>query len=158
MTSVTSANAARQKETTSAIPCKGAQAKERLHQQVSHTAYELYEQDGRQDGRDQAHWFRAKSQVARDITDIQESASWYTFNYPLDGYRPEEVFVSVEPEAAWVVAELASPRGDLLTRSVLPQGSLYLTVRWPTAVDASTASAYIKEGLLSVSAKRAQAG
>jgi len=157
MTSVTSADAARQKETTSAIPCKDAQAKERLHKQISQTAYELYEHGGRQDGHDQAHWFRAKSQVARDITDIQESASWYTFNYPLDGYRPEEILVSVEPESAWVVAELASPRGDL-TRSVLPQGGLYLTVRWPTAVDASTASAYIKEGLLSVSAKRAQAG
>ena len=31
--------------------------------QIRQRAYELYEQDGRQDGRDQEYWFRAEAEV-----------------------------------------------------------------------------------------------
>lgn len=34
-----------------------------LEEQVRQRAYELYEQDGRQEGRDQEYWFRAEAEI-----------------------------------------------------------------------------------------------
>jgi len=54
----------------------------RLHERVSRRAYELFEQSGRENGRDLTDWYQAESETTEKIEVIRESASWYMFDYP----------------------------------------------------------------------------
>jgi hypothetical protein len=156
---MSSVTATKQKEASSRISCSDVRAKDHLRDEISKKAYELYERNGRENGHDQEHWHIAESHVARKITDISESASWYTFKYPVDGFRLEDTSISVEPEGAAVQAQqLHLTDGKQSPDSLVSRDSLFLIVRWPTEVDVSTASAFVKDCILSVTAKRAHVG
>lgn len=141
------------------VPCQNPRAKHSLHEHISRRAYELYEQGGRKHGHHETHWHQAESQVAKEISDIRESASWYTFNYPVDDFRPEDVHVSVESQGATVLVErLHLAEGQQLDNPLVSREALFIIARWPSEVDASTASAYVQDGVLSVTVKRTEVG
>jgi len=67
-----SARTARARKTTTtdiatkrpmAVPPAAFQANGNVEEQIRQRAYELYEQEGRQDGRDQEYWLRAEAEV-----------------------------------------------------------------------------------------------
>jgi HSP20 family molecular chaperone IbpA len=92
-------------------------------------------------------------------SDIREAAAWYTVNVPLPGFVAEQIRVNVDAARALVAAEKtqSSDRrgGDgMQTRS---EESVYLVANWPNAVDPATASAYLKNESLRLTAKRADA-
>jgi HSP20 family molecular chaperone IbpA len=149
----------KEEQASAPISCQNTRAKDRLHDHTSKRAYELYEQAGREHGQHNAHWHQAQSEVAKKVKDVHESASWYTFNYPVDGFKPEDIHVSVEPDAATVLAEqLHLAGGQEFDDSLVSRESFFLVAHWPSEVDVSTANAYVKDGVLSVTAKRAQIG
>lgn len=45
-----------------------------LEDDIRRRAYELYEQDGRQEGRDREHWLRAEAEVLGRRSDRKQSA------------------------------------------------------------------------------------
>lgn len=136
---------------------------ERLNDKIARRAYRLYKDRGNPDGKHLEHWFEAESEFSTRPAEIRESSSWYTVNVPLRGFAPEDVSVGVEPRRAVVVAEkeqhaqTSRSSNDLMKGDATTQQSICLVAVWPSDVDPATASAYVKNGTLTLTVKRAAA-
>ena len=120
---------------------------------VSKRAYQLFEELGRSDGNDLAHWLRAEDELCMRLPEVQQSGAWYTVSAPVVGVPADHIKISVDGERALISAEKSSSfdAGEHCT-------SQYYAVRWPENVNPETASAYLKNGTLTVVARRAAAG
>jgi HSP20 family molecular chaperone IbpA len=146
------------KDSASPIPVNSA--KEQLHhrvkQRISDRAYDIFQQGGNRHGDDMRHWLQAESEILTNVPEIRESGSWYTINIPLHGFTPSEAQVSVEPQYALVLAEKEQMTGgDPGPVSNVFEQSVFTKAKWPADVDPSTASAYLKNGVLTLTVKQA---
>ncbi|MGB8322439.1 MAG: DUF2934 domain-containing protein [Candidatus Acidiferrum sp.] len=132
---------------------------DRLNDEVSRRAYELYEQSGNEHGQDLIHWLHAESQVLQRLSEIRESGSWYTINAPIRGFKPEDIHVTVDEGSALIAASNNSQSSENQTMSTGSANSVnqsvFLLAQWPNEVDPATASAYIKNETLTLTVKRA---
>jgi HSP20 family molecular chaperone IbpA len=150
--------AVKSKEAPAAVPVNSS--KDQLHQRaqsrIASRAYELYEQEGRNHGDDQAHWLRAESEILTRVPEIHESASWFTINLPLKGFAAGDVQVSIEPHHAIIAAARnESSANETGSGESSLRDATFAVAKWPSEVDPSTASAYLKDGTLTVAVKRA---
>jgi len=125
----------------------------RANDAVARRAYSLYLASGGADGRDVEHWLQAEAEVLKRVPEIRESSSWYTVNVPVQGFTPEQIEVGVDENRAIVCADKgpSSNRSDSDGMSE----SIFVLADWPSTVDASTASAYVKNEILILTVKRA---
>src|ERR1700759_2498620 len=84
---------------------EGQHVHDRLNNEISRKAYELYERNGNSHGQDLVNWLEAESQVLQRVPEIRESSSWYTVNVPLKGFTAAQVHVTVDPTRAVIAAE-----------------------------------------------------
>jgi HSP20 family molecular chaperone IbpA len=149
---------AKSKEAPAAVAVNSSkdQLHERAQSRIASRAYELYEREGRNHGDDKSHWLRAESEILTRVPEIHESASWFTINLPLKGFSAEDVQVNVEPHHAIIAAARneSSQRETGFGESSI-QDATFAVAKWPSEVDPSTASAYLKDGTLTVAVKRA---
>ena len=140
------------------IQRENQQVQSRLNDEISHRAYSLYEQD-RTPGHDLANWLTAESQILQRVPEIRESSSWFTATVPLQGFTAEQISVTVEPARGVIVADRAEPdraqAGAADSSADSSRESVYLIAVWPNDVDPATASAYLKNGSLTLTVKRA---
>jgi HSP20 family molecular chaperone IbpA len=132
------------------------QLHEHAQSRIAARAYELYQQDGHNHGEDMSHWLRAESEILTRVPEIHESSSWFTINVPLKGFFAAEVQVNMEPHRAIIAAaknESSEQQDGTGTGSF--QEATFAVAKWPSEVDPSTASAYLKDGTLTVAVKRA---
>ena len=132
------------------------QLKQKLDNEISRRAFELYESGGARDGDDLSHWYKAESDVMLDVPEIHESASWYTVNVPLPDVQRDDIYVSVDGGRAIIAAEKRSEDGVNQSDGASSSRSLFLIARWNSEVDPSTASAYLKNGNLTLTVKQAR--
>lgn len=121
--------------------------------QVSKRAYELFEQLGRIDGNDLTHWLRAEDELCVRLPEVQQSGAWYTVSAPVVGVPADHIKVSVEDGGALISAEKSSEQGKSGGSSEYT--SVYYSVRFPESVNPETASAYLKNGTLTIVARKA---
>ncbi|MGH9572078.1 MAG: DUF2934 domain-containing protein [Candidatus Acidiferrales bacterium] len=119
---------------------------------VSKRAYELFEQLGRIDGDDLSHWLRAEDELCVRLPEVQQSGAWYTVSAPVVGVPADRIKVSVGDDRALISAEKSSYERSSERREY---SSTYYEVRWPESVNPETASAYLKNGTLTVVARKA---
>jgi HSP20 family molecular chaperone IbpA len=130
-----------------------AEVSERLKTRVAKKAYDLYERNGGSHGDDLAHWLRAEAEVMQRVPEIRESGSWYTINVPMQGFSANDVQISLDENDVLIAAERdLAESSDITAGSV--RESLFLTAKWPSNVDPTTASAYLKDQNLTVTVKR----
>jgi HSP20 family molecular chaperone IbpA len=150
--------AAKSKEAPAAVSVNSSkdQLHERAQARIASRAYELYEQEGHNHGDDMSHWLRAESEILTRVPEIHESASWFTINVPLKGFSAEDVQVNIEPHHAVIAAARSeSSQSDTGSVGSAVQNATFAVAKWPSEVDPSTASAYLKDGTLTVAVKRA---
>jgi len=149
---------AKSKEAPAAVAVNSSkdQLHHRAQSRIASRAYEIYEQEGRNHGDDQVHWLRAESEILTRVPEIHESASWFTINLPLKGFAARDIQVNIEPHHAIIAAARSesSPNETSSGESAL-QDATFAVAKWPGEVDPSTASAYLKDGTLTVAVKRA---
>ncbi|HKQ86196.1 MAG TPA: DUF2934 domain-containing protein [Candidatus Acidoferrales bacterium] len=120
---------------------------------VSKRAYELFERLGRVDGDDLSHWLRAENELCVPLPEVQQSGAWYTVSAPVVGVPADRIKVSVDDDRALISTENGSYEGASDdSREYL---STYYAVRWPESVSPETASAYLKNGTLTLVARKA---
>ena len=155
MSSQTGAVTVRDVSTTIPINQENRRAVDRLKEKISQRAYELFERDGNADGDDLRHWLQAESELLSKVPEIRETSSSYSVNIPVQGFKPEEIYVGVDANRALILAEKQeSSDGRKGQETGFRQESLFLAASWPTSVDPATASAQIKNGNLLLSVKR----
>jgi HSP20 family molecular chaperone IbpA len=118
----------------------------------------LFEHGGRAEGNDMRHWLQAESEILSKIPEIRETSSSYTVNAPVQGFKPEDIYVGVDANRTLILAEKQeSAVGRKGQESGFSRESLFLAAEWPTPVDPATASAQIKGGNLILTVKRVAA-
>jgi len=149
------------KESSSAVRVNstGHEIQDRIRERVACRAYDLYQLDGAQHGKHLRHWLQAESEILGEVPEIRESGCWYTVNVPLRGFSASEVQVSVEPRRAIVAAEKqeVTPSEPGRASDVLER-AIFMTAKWPAEVDPETASAYLKNGIMTLTVKRCTPG
>jgi HSP20 family molecular chaperone IbpA len=156
MSSQAAAVTAREFPTTIPINHENRRVVNRLKQKVARRAYELFERAGRAEGNDMRHWLQAESEILSKIPEIRETSSSYTVNVPVQGFKPDEIYVGVDANRTLVLAETQDTADDR-SKSRQPgfsRESLFLAADWPTPIDPATASAQIKNGNLILTVKR----
>jgi HSP20 family molecular chaperone IbpA len=137
------------------VQLKNQEVVDRLNDRIARRAYEMFELGGSTDGEHLRHWLEAEAESVRRIPEISESSSWYTVRVPLQDFAKENVSVAVEPSRAIILAEkVSSSAGSESLNSASFQDSFFLVANWPSEVDPVTASAYIKNDTLTLTAKR----
>ena len=156
MSSQAGAVTAREFPTTIPINHENRRVVDSLKQKVARRAYELFERGGRAEGNDMRHWLQAESEILSKIPEIRETSSSYTVNVPVQGFKPDEIYVGVDANRTLVLAETPDT-ADGRSKSQQPgfsRESLFLAADWPAPVDQATASAQIKNGSLILTVKR----
>jgi HSP20 family molecular chaperone IbpA len=157
MSSQAGAVTAREFPTTIPINHENRRVVDSLKQKVARRAYELFERGGRAEGNDMRHWLQAESEILSKIPEIRETSSSYTVNVPVQGFKPDEIYVGVDANRTLVLAE-TQDTADGRSKSPQPgfsREALFLAADWPAPVDPATASAQIKNGNLILTVKRA---
>jgi HSP20 family molecular chaperone IbpA len=151
---------AKSKDTSSPISVQKEcqHLKDRANNAVARRAYALYLSEGAREGDHLNHWLRAESEVLTRVSEIRESSSWYIVNVPLPDFEPEQIQVGVDQTGVIVTADKTPTTGEPGADGDTFRESLILVATWPSSVDPSTASAYIKGGGLTLTAKRAEGG
>jgi HSP20 family molecular chaperone IbpA len=155
MSSQAGAVTAREFPTTIPINHENRRVVDSLKQKVARRAYELFEHGGRAEGNDMRHWLQAESEILSKIPEIRGTSSSYTVNVPVQGFKPEDIYVGVDANRALILAEKQEPAdGRKGQESSFSRESLFLAAEWPTPVDPATASAQSKGGNLILTVKR----
>jgi HSP20 family molecular chaperone IbpA len=148
------------KDPASSIPINAAKdhVHRRVKERIAGRAYDIFQQRGNHHGEDMRHWLQAESEILNQVPEIRESGSWYTINVPLRGFAASEVQISLEPRYTVVAAEKEQvaggqpgPASDVFVQA------LFTSAKWPHEVDPATASAYLKNGVLTLTVKQANA-
>jgi HSP20 family molecular chaperone IbpA len=155
MSSPTGAATARDFSTTIPINQENRRVVDSMKEKVARRAYELFERGGNADGDDLQHWLQAESELLAKIPEIRETSSSYTVNVPVQGFKPDEIYVGVDSNRTLILAEKQeSTDGRKWQEPGFSRRSLFHAADWPTPVDPATASAQIKNGILILSVKR----
>src|SRR5579872_1208654 len=120
---------------------------------VAKRAHALFEELGRVDGNDLSHWLRAEDELCVRLPEVQQSGAWYTVSAPVVGVPADRIKVSVDDDRALIAAEKGSY--DPASDDSREYSFTYYEVRWPESVSPQTASAYLKNGTLTVVARKA---
>jgi Protein of unknown function (DUF2934) len=119
-----------------------------LQRKISGRAYQLYLDGGSSCGHELEHWLQAEKEALKRISQIRESGSWVIVNL-LAPHVPAEGFKLLISENRALV-EIEDPYGTAALGPVV--GSWYVA-EWPGKVDPRTASAYLKNGMLTLEVK-----
>jgi HSP20 family molecular chaperone IbpA len=136
---------------------KSGEFEKTLRARIAVRAHQIFEQSETGYGQDVAHWLQAESELVSEVLEVWESGSWITVHVPLPKAPPEAIRVLVRRDRALVCAEgieIADDAADNESRHRVR----YLSAKWPNEVDPSTASAYLKNGIVTLSARHASPG
>lgn len=129
---------------------------EALHDRIAKRAFQFFEQDGRVDGLDLAHWFKVEADVLSLKPEIQESKDSVMVVAHIPSMEPQDVEICVGEHEAIIRTsmERQTKASDLKERVGAEKEDLFLLAQWPWDVDPATANASLKDTVLTVVAKK----
>ena len=123
-----------------------------LTQNIAKRAYDFFEARGREFGRELDDWFRAESEVLRRIpVEIKEQGDKLLVRAEVPGFKAEEIKVSVEPQRLVISGKTEVKEEKQEAETVYSEwraNQFCRALPLPTEVDAASATATIKEGVL----------
>ncbi len=131
----------------------------RLTKQIEQRAYELFEGRGRDDGYDLQDWFKAEQEFLRPVAvRITEKENIIQVGAEVPGFKAEELEVAFEPQKLVIRGlheqEIASTDENTHRFESTTRQS-FRTVSLPAAVVPEKSIAVLKEGVLQITAEKA---
>jgi HSP20 family molecular chaperone IbpA len=120
---------------------------------VARRAYERFDRDGRVDGNDLSHWLEAENELVPLLPYVRDLPDSFTANVSLSEVSTENVKVCAAEDRAIVYAENRAADGSGQTQSI---ESNYYLIRWPEPVDASSCTAELEKGDLTLQVRKAK--
>jgi len=124
----------------------------KLSEEISHRAYEIFENNGRRFGHDLEDWFNAESEILPPFDlGIRESVDSLTVEAKVPGFRPNDLAVSLEPWQLTISGEKETKEEQTKGEEIY-QGQyskqLIRVIDLPSEINSSKATATFKDGLL----------
>lgn len=129
---------------------------EHFHNLLRRRAYALFEHDGYVDGNDLTHWLQAEEELLMHPA-AHEVADWFTLKVSLPATSEDRVKVFCEENRAIISADTTREE-TFKDRTESESESAYYSVRWPERVDPNTATVQFEDGMLTLTARKAESG
>lgn len=132
-----------------------------LYGAIARRAFELFESDGRLDGRELDHWFKAEAELLHPAhVQIRESDDAITVDAEVPGFNANELQVSLEPRRLIISGRRQSKNEDTKNNVVYSECSsseLLRSVELPAEVNVSRATATLSDGVLELNVAKVSA-
>jgi HSP20 family molecular chaperone IbpA len=121
---------------------------------VARRAYDRFEQDGRADGNDTAHWLDAERELAAPVPDVGDSTDSFTAVISLPNAPAGSTKVYAAEDRAIVYTEI-NVQGDCDGKYERCESTYYM-IRWPEIVDPGSCSAEMDDQTLTITVRKAE--
>jgi HSP20 family protein len=119
---------------------------------IAHRAYEIFEANGRQFGRDMENWFRAEHELLHPVhLEMRESDKELTVKAEVPGFESKDIEISVEPSRLTIAGKREwnkEEKEQKLVYSERRSNQFFRCVDLPAEVNPEKASATLKDGVL----------
>lgn len=126
----------------------------KLSEQISRRAYEIFERNGRMPGHDMEDWFQAESEILPPLElRINETADSLTVEAETSGFSSKNLEVSLEPWRLTISGMKESKEEKKEGKAVYQEQSserLLRVIDLPSEIDSAKATASLKNGLLQI--------
>jgi HSP20 family protein len=125
---------------------------EKLYDQVARRAFEIFENNGRNFGRDLENWFRAEAELLHPAhVGVSETDKEVAVRAEVPGFAANELEVSVEDRKLTIAGKRETKEERTENKTVYKEhcsNQLLRVVQLPTSVDTAKAEATLKDGIL----------
>lgn len=126
---------------------------------IARRAYEFFESNGRQYGRDLEDWFKAEAELLHPVhLDASESENTVTVRAEVPGFNANELEISLEPRRLTIAGKRESAKEEKKGKTVYSKrcsNQLFRSVDLPSEVDAEKVTATLKNGILEIEMRKA---
>jgi HSP20 family protein len=131
-----------------------------LYDSIAQRAFEMFEQDGRQSGRDHEHWLRAEQELLHPVhVCISEADGALTVEAEVPGFTPEELRVSLEPRRLTIAGKKTNSSESKGNQETIYaercSSEILRLIDLPAEVDPAKATATLKNGILDLKLPKA---
>ncbi len=132
---------------------------DQMHRAIARRAFELFEGNGGLFGREVEHWLQAEAELLHPVhMNITESDDTLAVEAEVPGFSPNELEVSIEARRLTISGKKESreerKKGKTIYREEC-SNEILKVVDLPAEVDATKASATLKNGVLELSLPKA---
>ncbi|HVA94845.1 MAG TPA: Hsp20/alpha crystallin family protein [Candidatus Dormibacteraeota bacterium] len=133
----------------------------RLSDDISRRAFELFEQDGRVHGHDLRHWLEAEQGFLHPMcVNMEETKADIVVHAEVPGFTASDLEVDVEPRRVTITGKretkMESKKGEPFHTEV-SRDELFRTFDLPSEVNAAKVVATLKDGILDIQLPKAEA-
>jgi len=130
-----------------------------LFDDITRRAYQIFESNGRQFGRDIEDWFQAERELLHPVhIYIVETDQALEVKAEVPGFTDKELEVSVEPKQLTITGKHETTKEEKKGKTIYSETrscDILRVVSLPVEVDAAKASATLKNGVLSLMVPKA---
>jgi len=132
---------------------------QKLSEQISRRAYEIFEGGGRPFGQDLENWFRAESEILHPVhLRLSEAEDALTVEAEVPGFTPKDLEVSFEGKRLTISGKKETKEEQKKGTTLYQEqcsNQLLRVIDLPSEVDSAKATATLKNGLLEISVPKA---
>ncbi len=131
----------------------------KLTDQISRRAYEIFEENGKVFGRDLEDWFKAESEILPPLQlRIKEKEDFLTIEAETPGFSARDLEVSLEPWRLTLSGKKDTKDEQKIGQTTYQEQStneLLRVIDLPSEIDSTRATATLKNGLLEIKLPKA---
>ena len=132
---------------------------QQTYDSIARRAFEIFENNGRWFGHDLEDWLRAESELLHPMhLDIKESDANLTVRAEVPGFNTKELEINVEANKLTIVGKHEAQEEKKKAKTIYSErcsNEILRIVSLPAEVDASKASATLKDGILTIELPKA---
>jgi HSP20 family protein len=133
----------------------------RLYDDISRRAFELFERDGRADGNDVRHWLEAEKDFLHPThVRLEESEGEFTVFAEVPGFNASDLEVNVEPRRVTLSGKRESKHESKQGEAVYSEkcsNEIFRTMDLPSDANPAKVTATLKDGILEIQIPKAEA-
>lgn len=126
---------------------------------IARRAYEIFESDGHQSGRDRENWFRAERELLHPVNlEVRESDGAVTVRAEVPGFEPKDLEIGVDGRLLTIAGKRETSREqerEKVLYSERRSNQIYRSIELPTEVASEKATATLKGGVLELTLPKA---
>jgi HSP20 family protein len=127
---------------------------DRLYNTIARRAFDLFERDGRVEGRNVEHWLEAERELLHPVhVRVEETAAEILVQAEVPGFTANEIEVNVEPTRLTITGKRESKEEKRKGEAVYTEAcsdEIFRSVQLPSEVNSGKVNATLKNGILEV--------
>jgi HSP20 family molecular chaperone IbpA len=125
-----------------------------IHDSVTRRAYEIFERDGGEAGRDWEDWFRAEADMLHPAhLELKEAEGAFYLKMEVPGFASNNLEIKVEPRHVSIAGRRETKEEEKkgkMIRSELSSNQFLRGIDLPTDIDTAGVGAGLKDGVLTM--------